>query len=76
MMNLKNYLKILYQKQKIYLHDVLKYKDIFDFIITKSWISRSRAAHETIKWHTHSTSHISFSYYLNTPPNSHVLKFA
>ena len=61
---------------KIYIHDVLKYKDIFDFIITKSWISRSRAAHETIKWHTHSTSHISFSYYLNTPPNSHVLKFA
>ena len=53
---------IISEKQ-IYLHDVLKYKDIFDFIITKSWISRSRAAHETIKWHTHSTSHISFSYY-------------
>ena len=61
---------------KIYIHDVLKYKDIFDFIITKSWISRSRAADENIPWHKHSTSHISFSYYLNTPPNSHVLKFA
>ena len=61
---------------KIYVHDILKYKDIFDFVITKTWISRSRASYENIKWHTHSTSHISFSYYLNTPANSHTLKFA
>ena len=37
---------------------------------------RSRATYENIKWHSHSTSHISFSYYLNTPQNSHTLKFA
>ena len=37
---------------------------------------RSRATYENIKWHSHSTSHISFSYYLNTPRNSHTLKFA
>ena len=45
-------------------------------VITKTWLSRSRATYENIKWHTHSTSHISFSYYLNTPQNSHTLKFA
>lgn len=61
---------------KTYVNDILKYQDIFDYIITKSWISRSRAAYENIRWHTHSTSHISFSYYLNTPPNSHSLKFS
>ena len=61
---------------KIYVQDVLKYQDIFNFIITKTWLSRSRDSHENVKWHSHSTSHISFSYYLNTPPNSHLLKFA
>jgi len=61
---------------KIYIQDVLKYQDIFNFIITKTWLSRSRDSHENVKWHSHSTSHISFSYYLNTPPNSHLLKFA
>ena len=61
---------------KIYVQDVLKYQDIFNFIITKTWLSRSRDSHENVKWHKHSTSHISFSYYLNTPPNSHILKFA
>ena len=61
---------------KIYGQEVLKYQDIFNFIITKTWLSRSRDSHENVKWHSHSTSHISFSYYLNTPPNSHLLKFA
>ena len=61
---------------KIYTLEVLKYQDIFDYVITKTWLSRSRATYENIKWHTHSTSHISFSYYLNTPKNSHILKFA
>ena len=45
-------------------------------MITKTWLSRSRATYENIKWHSHSTSHISFSYYLNTPQNSHAIKFA
>ena len=61
---------------KIYTQEILKYKDIFDYVITKSWLSRSRATYENIKWHSHSTSHISFSYYLNTPQNSHSIKFA
>ena len=61
---------------KIYVQDVLNYEDIFNFIITKTWLSRSRDSHENVKWHSHSTSHISFSYYLNTPPNSHYIKFA
>ena len=61
---------------KIYTLDILKYQDIFDYVITKTWLSRSRATYENIKWHSHSTSHISFSYYLNTPQNSHAIKFA
>ena len=61
---------------KVYVHDILEYKEIFDFIITKSWISRSRKPFEKIRWHTHSTSDISFSYYLNMPPNSHKLQFS
>ena len=54
----------------------MQYQDIFNLIITKTWLSRSRDSHENVKWHSHSTSHISFSYYLNTPPNSHLIKFA
>ena len=61
---------------KIYTLQILKYQDIFDYVITKSWLSRSRASYENVKWHSHSTSHISFSYYLNTPPNSHAIKFS
>ena len=61
---------------KIYVLEILKYQNIFDYVITKSWLSRSRATYENIKWHSHSTSHVSFSYYLNTPPNSHDIKFA
>ena len=38
---------------KIYIHEVLNYQDIFDLIITKSWIYRSRAADENIPWHKH-----------------------
>ncbi len=60
---------------KTYVLDVLKYQDIFDYVITKTWLSRSRAYHEEIPWHYHSTSHISFTYYLNMPPNSHSIKF-
>ena len=51
---------------KIYVEEVLQYQDVFNFIITKTWLSRSRDSHENVKWHSHSTSHISFSYYLNT----------
>ena len=61
---------------KTYVYDILQYKEIFDFIITKSWISRSRTAFEKIKWHNHTTSDISFTYYLNMPPNSHKLQFS
>ena len=59
---------------KRYVMDVLQYKDIFEYVITKTWLSRTRSQKE-IPWHIHSTSHISFVYYLNMPPNSHKLKF-
>ena len=58
-----------------YIYEVLKYKKIFDIIITKTWLSRAKSASDSLKWHNHSTSHISFSYYLNTPKNSHAIKF-
>ena len=46
---------------KRYVMDVLKYKDIFEYVITKTWLSRTRSSKE-IPWHIHSTSHISVSY--------------
>ena len=55
---------------KKYVLDILEYKDIFNYAITKSWISRARDNKE-IPWHIHSTSHNSFVYFLNVPPNSH-----
>ena len=60
---------------KKYVCDVLEYKDIFDYVITKSWLSRARRPDNEIRWHFHSTSHISFVYYLSTPNNSHTLEF-
>lgn len=60
---------------KSYVYDVLEYKEIFNFLITKTWLSRARSAEDEIKWHIHSTSHISFVYYLNCPPNSHNILF-
>ena len=59
---------------KIYVLDVLKYKDMFNYSITKTWISRTRDYKE-IPWHIHSTSHVSFVYYLNIPPYSHTTQF-
>jgi uncharacterized protein (TIGR02466 family) len=61
---------------KNYAHNVLMLKDVFDFVITKTWISRSRQSNHEIPWHIHSTSHISFSYYINMPENAHSLKFS
>ncbi len=59
---------------KTYTLDVLKYKNIFDYIITKTWLSRSRDEN-SIPWHIHACAHISFVYYINVPPKSHKLKF-
>ena len=61
---------------KKYVCDVLEYKDIFNYVITKSWLSRARRPDNEIRWHFHSTSHISFVYYLSTPDNSHALEFS
>lgn len=61
---------------KNYAHNVLLLKDVFDFAITKTWLSRARNVKQEIPWHIHSTSHISFSYYVNTPDDSHALKFS
>jgi len=60
---------------KKYTCEVLGYKDIFNYVITKTWLSRARQPNDEIRWHIHSTSHISFSYYVNVPPNSHCLEF-
>jgi hypothetical protein len=60
---------------KNYAHNVLLLKDVFDFVITKTWLSRSQNSKDQIPWHIHSTSHISFAYYVNVPQNAHALKF-
>ena len=60
---------------KNYAYNILCLKDIFDVTITKTWLSRTRKAEYHIPYHIHSTSHISFVYYVNMPPNSHALKF-
>ena len=59
---------------KIYVLDILKFKDMFNYAITKTWISRTRDKKE-IPYHIHSTSHVSFVYYLNIPPYSHTTQF-
>ena len=59
---------------KSYVLDTLKFKDMFNYSITKTWISRTRDSKE-IPWRIHSTSHISFVYYLNIPPYSHTTRF-
>ena len=43
---------------KTYVCDVLQYRDIFDYAITKSWLSRARKPQDQIRWHIHSTSHV------------------
>ena len=59
---------------KIYVLDVLQFKDMFNYAITKTWISRTRDKKE-IPYHIHSTSHVSFVYYLNIPAYSHTTRF-
>jgi hypothetical protein len=61
---------------KNYAHNVLLLKDVFNYVITKTWLSRSRNSKDEIPWHIHSTSHISFAYYVNVPENAHALKFS
>lgn len=60
---------------KNYIQDTLLLKDVFDITITKTWLSRTRNPEYHIPAHTHSSSHISFVYYINIPKNSHKLKF-
>ncbi len=59
---------------KSYVLDTLQFKDMFNYSITKTWISRARDNKE-IPWHIHSTSHVSFVYYLNIPAYSHTTRF-
>jgi uncharacterized protein (TIGR02466 family) len=61
---------------KTYMQDVLSLKDIFDLIITKTWISRAQDVDHEIPLHIHSPSHLSFVYYVNIPENSHSLEFS
>ena len=58
-----------------YVCDVLEYRDIFDYAITKSWLSRARRKEDEMRCHIHSTSHVSFAYYLNMPDNAHCIEF-
>lgn len=73
--NLNDIFEDIITHTKYYVYDVLGYKEIFNFLITKTWLSRSRVPNHEIRWHIHSTSHISFVYYLNCPTNSHNIKF-
>ena len=59
---------------KSYVLDTLRFKDMFNYSITKTWISRARSEKE-IPWHIHSTSHVSFVYYVNIPVYSHTTRF-
>ena len=59
---------------KTYVLDILQFKDMFNYAITKSWISRARDK-SNIPYHIHSTSHVSFVYYLHIPPKSHCTIF-
>lgn len=61
---------------KNYMLNVLCLKDIFNIVITKTWLSRSQGVDQEIPWHIHSPSQISFVYYLNTPENSHSIQFS
>lgn len=58
-----------------YIYNVLSLKQIFNVAITKTWISRARDLSHEIPWHIHSTSHISFVYYINVPENSNSIHF-
>ena len=77
--HLEDSLNPLFQKiaahARKYTVEILGYKDIFNYVITKTWLSRARRETDEINWHIHSTSHISFVYYVNMPPNSHCLEF-
>lgn len=61
---------------KNYIHNILCLRDLFDIVITKTWLSRARSVEDEIPWHIHSTSHISFTYYLNVPKNAHAITFS
>ena len=61
---------------KNYLQNILSLKDIFEIVITKSWLSRAQGVDQEIPWHIHSPSHISFIYYLNIPEHSHTIRFS
>lgn len=58
-----------------YLQNTLKSKPIFDVQITKSWMSRSYSSQENIPEHYHSTSQISFVYYMSAPAGANELVF-
>ena len=44
--------------------------------MVKSWISRSQENDENLPVHKHSTTHVSFVYYMNVPVDSNVLVFS
>lgn len=58
-----------------YCHQVLLISDLFDIQIMKSWMSRSYSSLENVPAHIHSTSHISFVYYLNITEHANCLTF-
>lgn len=59
-----------------YIQNVLCLRDIFELVITKTWLSRAQDVDQEIPWHIHSPSHISFVYYVNIPENSHSIQFS
>ena len=57
-----------------YIHDTLKFRDIFNITFTKTWLSRMRDCKRDTLTYSFDKSYF-FVYYLNTPPNSHRLTF-
>lgn len=61
---------------KNYCIQTLGLRDMFEVCMVKSWLSRSYDNNENLPQHIHSTTHLSFVYYLQTPPDANLLVFA
>ena len=65
----------LTEHMRNYCRNVLMMRDIFDIQVMKSWMSRSYSSNENVPLHIHSTSHLSFVYYLSANERSNYLTF-
>ena len=73
--DLDDLFKVIIDNVRTYVHQTLNFKDIFNFCITKTWLSKATSTKLCLPYHMHSTSHISFVYYISCPENSSSLVF-